>query len=260
MAESAHFIAVASDVFKAHGGPTVVPTRLPPFLTSYDHRLETAAVQALRPFAGAMKRPAAKVPSAPKASVSKKAAVARIKKPSASAKQLPKKKPKAAPKKQPKEPKDVSKSEGSKVSLRILYLAGGELLQLTCPATWTTTDVRAAVNQELSRVQAEGRLEKLVHVGGGVIPDGKKLAEAGLQHGAEIYAVLYQPLSSDGDDEEEEECELYDGYSDYELDDDLYDVDHTRPAMGEWDACIHGCGNRGSSYYGGECRSCYDEH
>lgn len=197
-----------------------------------------------------MKRPAAKTPLAPKAGA-KKAAVA-IKKPSASAK-LPKKKPQAAPKKHTKkEPKDVSKS----ISLRILYIAGGELLQLTCPATWTTTNVRAAVNQELLRVQADGRLEKLVHVGGGVIPDGKKLAEAGLQHGAEIYAVLYQPLSSD----EEEEDELFDGYSDYELDDDLYDLDHTRPATGEWDECIHGCGNRGSSYYGGECRNCYDMH
>ena len=80
------------------------------------------------------------------------------------------------------------------------------------------------------------RLEKLVH-GGGVIPDGKKLAEAGLQHGAEVYAVLYQPLSN-----EEEEDELYDGYSDYELDDDLYAL-----ATGEWDERIHGCGNRGST-------------
>lgn len=225
-------------------------SQLPPFLTSYDSMI-TDWWQ--RSSIGAMKRPAAKTPLAPKASGAKKAAVAKIKKPSASAKQLPKKKPQAAPKKQTKkEPKDVSKS----ISLRILYIAGGELLHLTCPATWTTTDVRAAVNQELSRVQADGRLEKLVHVGGGVIPDGQKLAEAGLQHGAEIYAVLYQPLSS----EEEEEDELFDGYSDYELDDDSYDLDHTRPATGEWDECIHGCGNRGSSYYGGECRSCYDMH
>ena len=205
-----------------------------------------------------MKRPSAKTSAS-----GTSAKAAKIKKPAALPKKKPK--PKAAPKKPPKKEKkevkltvqQVAKETSESVSLRILYIGGGELLQLNCPATWSTMDVRAAVNQELSRVQAAGRLEKLVHVGGGVIPDGKKLAEAGLQHGTEIYAVLYQPLSSE---DEEEEDELYDGYSDYELADDLYDLDHTRPATGEWDECIRGCGNRGSNYYGGECRNCYDEH
>ena len=167
-------------------------------------------------------------------------------------------------------PKEAQQQD---LSLRILYVAG-EILQqwhLTCPKTWTTTQVKDAVKKQL---EAKGDLQKLLQVGGGLIPDGSVLEEVGLQDGSEIYAVLQkrektqgarcdvepleplEPLEPESEEEEDEEQDD----SGYELDDDLYDLDYTRPATGEWDACIRGCGNRGSDYYGGECRSCYDEH
>ncbi|CAE7179999.1 unnamed protein product [Symbiodinium pilosum] len=143
------------------------------------------------------------------------------------------------------------------LSLRILYVAG-EILQqwhLTCPKTWTTTQVKDAVKNQL---KAQGDLQKLLHVGGELIPGGSVLEEVGLQDGSEIYAVLQKTRGARCDVEPESEEDQDD--SEYELDDDLYDMDYTRPATGEWDACIHGCGNRGCEYYGGECRNCYDEH
>jgi hypothetical protein len=165
-----------------------------------------------------------------------------------------------ASKEEAQEQKEVPKSE---LSLRILYIAGGELLQLPCPPTWTTTDVKAAVTRELWRVQAQGDLQKLVHVGGGVIADGQKLAEAGLQNGSEIYAVLHEAQEELCEDTEEdcdwEEDELFVCPSDSDSSDDEYGFD-PRPARPGEDACIRGCGKRGCDFYGGECSDCYGEH
>ena len=66
----------------------------------------------------------------------------------------------------------------------------------------------------------------MVHVGGGVIADGQKLAEAGLQNRSEIYAVLHEAPEEQGEDTEEdcdrEEDELFVCPSDSDSSDDEY--------------------------------------
>ena len=50
--------------------------------------------------------------------------------------------------------------------------------------------MKEAVKKQL---KAKGDLQKLLQVGGELIPDGKVLEEVGLQDGSEIYAVLQKP-------------------------------------------------------------------
>lgn len=154
------------------------------------------------------------------------------------------KKPAAKPKKPSKR---VPKED---LLLQILLISGQKLLQVKAPATWTTTKLKKVVTEELANSNRMESLQKLVHVGRDEpIPDGKSLEAVGLKDGSEIYAILHMP---EYEDEEAEDSDW--------LDDDLFDLDFVRPARGDWDAC-HVCGrNRGCDYYGGECRSCYDEH
>ena len=150
--------------------------------------------------------------------------------------------------------KGKTKDEEKHVKLRVLYMSGAELLELRAPKRWTVSDLEKKVKEQMAHLKCDGSLKKLVSPQG-ELKSGKSLAKLGLLDGTELHAVLRQPDESSGDSWMDD----FDDYSD--TDDDLYLMDHIRPARCEADRCIHdGCPNKGCDYYGGECRHCFDEH
>mmetsp|Transcript_46929 Transcript_46929/g.87718 ORF Transcript_46929/g.87718 Transcript_46929/m.87718 type:complete len:195 (-) Transcript_46929:219-803(-) len=162
--------------------------------------------------------------------------------------------------KRPAKPAAKSPVNGDTAPLRVqvLYISGEPMVSVIARSFWKASDVKTVVENHTKKAVLQ-----LTLATGRVLHTNETLAEIGLTDGDQVQAVLGKP------ERRHYRFDSSESNQSYFLDSDEFDergipgLDFSESPdsqLGSADECIHRCGRRGSDYYGGECRSCYDEH